>query len=277
MSATATAAVATVNVHAGMNAPSISSVKQKIKTAYITFVDAVLPSSGFWAFTSLASSVNRVAGIVFSGIKAGSDVAGGIFKEISEGIGLVYLLSNVKYWISGDYSKTEKFISEIILGVRSVANGILYFANRGAFSLARIAINIGQLPVFSLVTGGLLAIGTVFTAADTYKDYKKISNDLDVMIAFDSSSDQIVKFREGIKANRIRMNIMKFDVVRNVAGIAFQVFLILGMATGWGALAATGAFLLTYSIVTSTAWLYSCYLKQKHTKVEATSLQKILS
>lgn len=226
----------------------------------------------------MAVSVNDIVIALFESVADNAEKVGHILELILNGAHVFGFINDVKWWVSVKAHSVYETISKIFLTTYKGIKSTIFFSQLGAFSLSKIAINIGRIPVIGLVVNVLGIAGYGVHLIQSVKEYRQASRELEGLkktyeglkafsLLSDDKTDALQIMEKKIKAQKILVYSAKVEIIDNVAYILFAALTILAFSTGWGALAMTGALMISLSVTTTLIWVYNCYLSEKNKKV----------
>ncbi len=224
--------------------------------------------TGLLTCTFLANSINNAVKAIFEEIK---DSANEVSTWFDHGIGVitsVSLVNSVKWWLYDKANSIHQTISMGFFTIMKIIRTATALGKFGVVNLSKIAITIGQIPVLSLVTQGLLILATTFSLLDNWKKYTRLADEQEIIKTrvnrrMDGMIRPIFENIPEFKANAALMAQLKKDMAAKVIVIAIAIITVIGMCAAIGFLGSTAPLLLSLSVMSSSISLYNYYGNRK--------------
>ncbi len=254
--------------------------KNKSQTIF-TKVANLSDQEGLLNTTFLAGSCNDIIAETVESAAEGAVEADKWLEGISHTLGALSLVKSVHWML---YEKARSIQHTMSMGLLTLLRGVkttIFLSKQGAFSLSKISVNLGRIPVLNLVTSGLSIFATSFAVWDSFKEYRRLSaeqSEIKLAILSRPLGNSFAFRAEDspeFKANQKLLHQAKLNLINDIVYLALCILILASLCTGCGFLALSGPFMLTLSLVSCSFNVYSWYTSTQIKNVQEVSAQQV--
>lgn len=280
------------------------------------------------ALLDFAATISEAASLIFAEMKDGFAEAAKTMGRAIQVLSTAALIGHLQWWVCEKASRWQETASMVFWTTLGTLKSVLFLEELKAFSLAKIAINIGRgIPIVGLVINGVTAFAVGFGLWNDIKELKEckakerehtlmlrswqlmsegfqerdgawqdshrgldsgdakwLSEQTERMFGTAAAVEveslqkgenkrkyiamkfehEIAKYTALIEQDKLSQKKAWIELANDVFNIFLVTLVLIGLCTGVGALAATGAFLITLGVISSSLWLYKCVYHQMH-------------